>query len=62
MSGPKLFHVVNKDATVTFTTKEERDDYLADVPLRVLIDEAVLCESDVTGEEYDRFSRWRGEA
>jgi hypothetical protein len=58
---PKLFHVVTKDHTTTFTTKEERDDCLSDIPVQVLTDDTILCESDVTGEEYDRYCRWRGE-
>ena len=55
---PKLYHVVTEDNTTTFSDKDTAHNYVQGFPAPD--EEAVLCESEVTGEQYDRFCRWGG--
>ena len=60
---PKLFHVVMSHATITFTDHDSMMEFvntdghtIEDVQRGL-----VLCESDVTGDEYDRVCKMRDE-
>jgi len=61
---PKLYHAVTKYATMTFLMEDERDDYMSDIDDRsgTAGDDAILCESEVPGDDYDKATRWREEA
>lgn len=58
---PKLHHVVMPHGTVTFTDPNEALEFLGPKPIGdIEALELFLCESEVTGDEYDMVSRWRG--
>lgn len=56
VEGPRLFHVVMEHATVTCLTRDDAMEFLGPVKVEMV----VMCESKVSGEEYDRVSKWRG--
>jgi len=56
--GPKLYHLVTEDYfTLTFTMKDEMEEFAKGISHE---SHYVLCESEVSGEDYDRVSAWRG--
>jgi len=56
---PKIYHAVTKYATVTFLSLEDQEDWLGEGEPPA---DCVLCESEVTDEEYGKLERWREEA
>lgn len=55
-----IWHAVMEHSTVTFLTHDALRDFLGPREAKTLTDEVVVCESEVSQEEYQRLSVWQG--
>lgn len=54
----KVFHVVMEHATVTFLSYDAMVDFLGPRSINSIESDTILCESDVTTQEWDRLDKW----
>lgn len=59
-AGPKFHHVVMPHGTVTFLDHDAALEFVGDRTVDEADRSTVMCESEVTGEEYNRVCEWRG--
>ena len=56
----KVYHLIMPECTLTFLTHDQRAEFIGNMHIGYLNDECVMCDSEVSTEEYDRLSKQRG--
>lgn len=57
---PRVWHAISKNEAHTFLTYDEMWEFLSSRSIEDVDKNWVIAESEITGDEYDRLSRWAG--